>query len=162
MLWSPLLRLTPSNKVWSWPAHRILHHVCEEDRKHDADGKTKDCDVDFMYSWSKYQGPEDKYTKREDNGVSNIPYYVVVSSIVRVLPREVAYRLRHVQHLHEDTGLICYQARTCDGRVQQSIESELAVNDMVNLLIMRHEQEYMLLIAGQNQHSLQHMIASIV
>ena len=86
VLWSSLLRLTPSNQVWSWPAHRVLHHVCEKGRKHNADGKTKDCDVDFMYSWSKYQGPEDKYRKREDNGVSNIPYCVGVSSSIRVLP----------------------------------------------------------------------------
>ena len=124
VLWSSLLRLTPSNKVWSWAAHRVLHHVCEEGRKHNANGKTEDCDVDFMYSWSKYQGPEDEYTKREGNGVSNIPYCVVVSSIVRGLPIELAYQPRHAQHLHGDTGSICYQARTCDGRVQQSIGSE--------------------------------------
>ena len=124
MLWSSVLRLAPSNKVWSWPAYRVLHHVCKEGRKYNADGKTKDCDVDFMYSWSKYQGPNDKYTKREDNGVSNIPYCVVVSSIVRTLLIELAYRPRHAEHPHEDTGSICYQARTCDGRVQQSIGSE--------------------------------------
>ena len=123
VLWSSALRLTASNKVWSWAAHRVLHHVCEEGRKHNADGKPKDCDVDFMYSWSKYQGPEDEDTKREDNGVSNIPHCVVVSSSIRVPPIGLAYQLRHVQHLHGDTGSICYQARTCDGRVQQSIGS---------------------------------------
>lgn len=77
-----------------------------------------------MGSGSRYQGPEEKYKEREDNGVSNIPYCVSVSSIVRVPLTEVAYQPRHAQHLHGDTGSICYQARTCDGRVQRSIGSE--------------------------------------
>ena len=119
VLWSSLLRLTPSNKVWSGPAHGVLHHVCEEGRKHNADSKTKNCDVDFMYIRPEYQGPKEKYTKRKDNGVSNIPYCVSVSSIVRVLPIGVAYQPRHAQHLHGDTGSKCYQGRTCDGRVQR-------------------------------------------
>ena len=124
MLWSSLLWLTPSNKVRSWSAHGIFHHVCEEGGKHNADSKTKDCDVDFMCSGTKYQGPEEEYKEREDNGVSDVPHCVSVSSIVRVLLIEEAYQPRRAQHLHGGTESICYQARTCDGMVQQSIGSE--------------------------------------
>ena len=49
-----LLWLAPSNKIWSWPSHRVLHNVREAGRKHDADGKTEDCDIGFMHNGLEY------------------------------------------------------------------------------------------------------------